>query len=38
MRRLAIVVAAAGLLVFTATGLTAASHDDLLKDEKLWGV
>src|SRR6266511_415822 len=34
MRTLAIVLAAAGTLVFTAVGVTAASHDDLLKDEK----
>ena len=34
MRRLAIVLAAVGSLVFAATGLTAASRDDLLKDEQ----
>jgi hypothetical protein len=34
MRKLAIVFAAAGALVFTAVGVTGASHDDLLKDEK----
>ncbi len=34
MRRFAIVLAALGALVFAAIGLTAASKDDLLKDEK----
>jgi hypothetical protein len=34
MRKLAILLAAAGALLFTAVGITAASKDDLLKDEK----
>src|SRR6266540_4218487 len=34
MRKLAIVLAAAGALVCAAVGLAAASHADLLKDEK----
>jgi hypothetical protein len=34
MRRLAIVLAAVGSLVFAATALTASSKDDLLKDEQ----
>jgi hypothetical protein len=34
VRRLAIVVAAAGALTFAAVGVTASSRDDLLKDEQ----
>jgi hypothetical protein len=34
MRKLGILIVAAGALVFAAVGLTASSHDDLLKDEK----
>lgn len=34
MRRLAILLAVAGTLVFVAVGISAPSKDDLLKDEK----
>ena len=34
MRKLAILLAAVGALLFAAVGITAASKDDLLKDEK----